>query len=111
MSQLFSALASYFNPAIVFFTSVASIVALVLGCILDPAGAINTFICKVLDIIASVFPSTPDNLKLGFFVNQASAFLPAFGASIIGDIVSTISSIFLISLAVRVYKLIPFKAT
>jgi hypothetical protein len=111
MPQFFSALASYFNPVVVFFTSVASFVALVLGCLLDPSGAVNTFICRVIDMIASIFPATPDNLKLGYFINQAGSFFPAFGIGIIGEIVSTISSIFLISLAIRIYKLIPFKAT
>lgn len=111
MPALFAALAAFFTPVIIFFVSVTVIVALILGCIADPSGAVNKFICTIIDVVSVIFPSTPTQLRLGSLIDSASSIAPAFGTSILRDIASTVGSIFTISLVIRIYKLIPFKAS
>lgn len=111
MPAFFAALAAFFTPVIIFFVSVGVIVSLLLGCIADPSGAVNQFICTIINAISSVFPSTPDNLRLGKLIDAVASIAPAFGTALIRDIATTIGSVFTVSLAIRIYKLIPFKAT
>lgn len=111
MPAFFAALAAFFTPVIIFFISVTAIVALILGCIADPSGAVNKFICTIIDVVSVIFPATPPQLRLGSLIDSAASVAPGFGTAIIHDVASTVGSIFTISLVIRIYKLIPFKAT
>lgn len=111
MGSFFNALFQFIKPIVVFFISTTSIVAFLLGALLDPQGLMNQIICAVLDNIASIFPSTPDNLKIANIVNNLGDSVPAVGRGVIREIFFTLSSIFTISLAIKIYKLLPFKAT
>jgi len=87
------------------------IVALALGAIADPEGWINSVICGAIDMIAVLFPSTPDNLKIAYLLNSVAAELPMVGRAIVFDTFQTIASISAMTIIVKIYKLIPFKAT
>jgi hypothetical protein len=111
MSALFSALLSFLVPVVVFFVSVVAIVALASGIVEDPVGAVNAFICMVIDMIASFFPSTPENLKISRLVTAAGDRMPLVGRAVVYEVFGTIVSIAAIALVFKIYKLIPFKST
>lgn len=104
-------LLQFLIPVITFFVSVVTIVALILGAINNPEGAVNTFLITMIDNISYLFPSTPENLKIYSILNQVSSHLPLVGRSIIYDIAQTISIIFSILVIIKIYKLIPFKSS
>lgn len=111
MDSIFNFIKWLFSPLYILIISVTAIIALILGTILDPVGAVNTFLCKIIDVVFAIFPSTPDNLKLGFILQSFSNQFPFFGWGIILDTIQTVFTMLLIVITIKVYKLIPFKAT
>lgn len=81
------------------------------ACVLSPIASINWLICSLIDFISAVLPSTPDNLKVAYLVSQAGSQIPGIGSDIIWDILESIAIIFSISVVIKIYKLLPFKAT
>lgn len=75
------------------------------------ASGINQLICGVIDMIASFFPSTPQALKLSSIINSLSSSLPIFGTALIESIIGTVRDLFVLYTIIKIYKLIPFKAT
>jgi hypothetical protein len=111
MGRLLSALALFFNPVITFCAAMAAIVAFLLGALANPQGLMNQIICRVIDYIAMLFPSTPPSLTVAGMLQSASTNMPAFGSGVIREVLSTLAIIFGLSLVVKIYKLLPFKAT
>lgn len=111
IANFFQGLFGFFTPVIVFFVSVGSIVAFLLGALADPQGLMNQVVCSAIDYVAFIFPSTPDNLKIANIINGLGDSIPGVGRSVIREIFTTITSIFGIALVIKIYKLIPFKAT
>lgn len=85
--------------------------AIVSAAIANPGGAVNAFINMIVDFIGSVFPSTPDNLKIGSLINSVGDSMPAVGRGIVREFFVTFSSCFGLALVIKIYKLIPFKAS
>lgn len=83
-----------------FFSKVFS---LLVGAVLDPVGAVNSFFCMLIDIIASVWPTSP--FTLADLLDQVPPFI---GRGVFYEVLSMISSMALVFLAIKVYKLIPF---
>lgn len=108
---LFKIIADFFRPVVAVFAAITSAVALLLGAILDPAGAVNTFICKIIDLVDAVLPQTPANLKLGALISSAGSAVPFVGSGIVYEVFKTGFTMLAIVIAIKVYKLIPFKAT
>ena len=104
-------LLQYIRPIVVFFFSFSGVLAVILGAVANPEGAVNTFLIKIIDLIAPVFPSTPDNLKIFYILDSVSNQMPAIGRYIVYDIAQTIGSIVAIVIVIKIYKLIPFKMT
>ena len=92
-------------------TALATIIGILVLAFTDPAGSINQFICFLIDIVSAPFPPTPDYLKLSFIINSLSSFMPIFGKSLIESIIGTIRDLFILYSVIKIYKLIPFKAT
>lgn len=111
MQSILNFLKWVFSPLYIVVISIVSIIALMLGVIANPVGAVNTFLCKIIDVVFSVLPSTPDSLKLGAILTSFSNQFPFFGWGILLDIIQTVFSMLMIVAAIKVYKLIPFKAT
>lgn len=110
-NPLFFIFAQFLNPVVSVFIATTSIVSFLMAALLNPEGAVNKFANSVIDKVAIVFPSTPNNLKLGYLLDEATSSMPSVGRGIIGDIFVTISSMFAIVVVIKIYKLIPFKAT
>jgi hypothetical protein len=83
--------------------------SIIIGAIANPAGAVNSFLCRAIDLVASVFPSTPPNLKIATLLTSAGDSIPIVGRAVVYDIFSTIAIMFAVVLIIKVYKLIPFK--
>lgn len=121
-SAFVNALRNFFNPAIsvilLFFNPLVSIgtgfvvlISWLLGAIADPQGFLNGVVNATIDVVASVLPTTPDSLKIGTIINNVAGLMPGVGRAVISEIFFSISAIFLLFAAVKIYKLIPFKAT
>ena len=104
-----TALLQLIQPIVIFFISVAGLIALLLGALADPQGFLNQLICGVIDGIASFFPSTPDNLKIAFLVNSIGDSVPIVGRAVIREVFSTVGIIFGFVAVIKIYKLLPFK--
>ena len=111
MNSLFNALFDYIKPIIVFALSGYGIMRIIMGAIVNPEGAVNTFLIKFIDLVSLVFPSTPDSLKIGTLISTLGEAIPMIGKSVIYEVFQTVGIILVLSLAVKIYKLIPFKAT
>ena len=111
MISLFNDLFKYLKPLLKYALSFTAPIALVLGAINDPEGAINTFLIKGINLISVVFPSTPEDLKIASIINGLGDQLPLVGKAVIYEILQTLAVIFGLTLAIKIYKLIPFKAT
>lgn len=110
-NPLFLALITFFNPAISVAVSITSLVAFLLGALQDPNGLLNTIAVSVIDNIAALWPSTPENLKVGNLLDAAALAMPAIGRGLIYEIFITVVTLFSLTVIVKIYKLIPFKAT
>lgn len=110
-NALFKIIADFFRPVVAIFTAITSAVALLLGAILDPGGAVNTFICKMIDIVDAVLPQTPNNLKIGSLVSSVGNAIPFVGSGIVYQTFQMAITMLSVVILIKVYKLIPFKAT
>lgn len=106
-----SVLLLFFNPLIAISTALVTVISWLLGALSNPQGMMNGIVNKTIDLIASILPSTPDSLKVGSIINNVSGIMPAVGRAVISEIFFSISVIFGLIAAVKLYKLIPFKAT
>lgn len=89
--------------------------SILLGIIADPTGAAGHFICLTLDFILSPLPATPNALKISSLVaGMASALgqsFPLIGQGIFNEVFSGMAIAFGLLVGIKIYKLIPFKAT
>lgn len=84
------------------------IVCTVYSAIKNPSGAINLFMNKCIDIIASPLPSTPNQYKLGTLLDNFFYTYPAVGNAATFEILQGVLGILTIYLAVKLYKFLPF---
>lgn len=94
-----------------FFVAIGVLLVVLVGAVLDPGGAINAFLCFCIDIVAAVWPATPNDLKLGSLLASFAQSFPLVGWGIILEIIQTCVSMLVIVLLVKLYKLLPFKAS
>ena len=78
--------------------------------IFNPGGAVNYFACRLIDWIAGPWPETPENLKLGNMLTTATEQM-GVGQFVIRELFATASVMLGIVLIIKLYKLIPLKAT
>ena len=104
-------LLNFLVPVIVVCTALIGIVAFLVAALQDPQGWMNSVVITTIDAIAHLFPSTPDDLKIGTIINNLGDSMPLVGRAVVREIFTAISSMAGIALVVKIYKLIPFKAT
>lgn len=81
----------------------SKVLSVVVGAFLDPVGAINSFFCMLIDILAAVWPSSP------FTIASLLSGVPDFiGQGVFYEALSMIGAIAVIFIAIKIYKLIPF---
>ena len=104
-------LINFLVPVIVVCTGLIGIVAFLVAALNDPQGWMNSVVITTIDSIANVFPSTPEELKIGTIINTVGDSMPLVGRAVVKEVFVTISSMAGIALVVKIYKLIPFKAS
>lgn len=110
-NPVLSVLLAFLSPITSVFLSLVAIVSWLLGALIDPQGFMNGVVNKVIDVVASILPSTPTSLKVGTIINSVAALMPNVGRAVISEIFISLVAIFGLVGAVKLYKLIPFKAT
>lgn len=99
----------FFNPITAVFSALIGIFPVILAAFENPQGAINGFLCRAIDLVASPFPSTPPGLKIGSLINSIGSAIPIVGSGVVYEIFEAGLSVFAIIILVKIYKLIPFK--
>lgn len=106
--KLYDLLRWFAQPVVRIALAILGPLGIVIGAVANPQGAVNGFLCRMIDVIASVWPSTPSSLKLSNLFASSDA-----ASGIYGYLVSEIFSLALVCLSivalVKLYKLIPFK--
>lgn len=100
----------FFNPLFLALSLLGGVFAAVAGAFANPRGWVNSSINFVIDYISEIFPQTPPNLKIASLIASAP-FVDVVGTRVISETLVTIASMASIALMVKIYKLIPFKAT
>jgi hypothetical protein len=98
----------FFNSIIEFIKSALEIIV---GILLNPLGALNQGINYLTDLIGAILPSTPDELKVGSIIQNIGSDIPLIGSGLIKTAFDTFSQLIGIATVIKIYKLIPFKAT
>jgi hypothetical protein len=109
--KLWYSLVTFFNPVILIATSITGIVTFLIGAFENPSGWLSQVIKKLIDIVAAVLPETPDNLKVTNLLQSLYPETPSVGKYVLGEIVEVLITLSAIALVIKIYKLIPFKAT
>lgn len=92
--------------------SVASGILAILGRVLSSFFSFfNDFACGLIDIVGAFLPATPAGLKISSMVSSIGGTIPFVGKGVVFEIFATIASFAAIILAIKIYKLIPFKMT
>lgn len=111
MKALLDALNFLLSPLTAIFVAISLTIPALIGAFKDPAGFVNTQICKLIDLVAGALPSTPANMKMGFMLSFASDMIDPSLRGIFSEIINLIFSLLSIVVIIKIYKLIPFKAT
>jgi hypothetical protein len=107
--KIFDLLKWLSQPVVRLVSALFAPVALVLGTIADPGGALNSFLIRTVDLLAVYWPSTPEELKISNLIFSASG--AGIGRTVLIDSLQTIVLIAGVVGLVKLYKLIPFKMT
>jgi len=71
----------------------------------------NDFACGLIDIVGAFLPATPPSLQVSSLVSSVGGAIPFVGKGVVSEIFLTIASFGAVILAIKIYKLIPFKMT
>ena len=88
--------------------SVVTVICFGWNVVTYPRGAVNQFMIMVVDMIASVFPSTPSQYQLYSMLDAFAAKFPQVGWGVIYEIFSGISGMLGIYLTIKLWRLLPF---
>lgn len=77
----------------------------------DPLGFLNECINYIIDLIGKILPATPNNLKISNLADNLGSSMPLVGAGIIREVLNSIIQLAGFATIIKIYKLIPFKAT
>jgi hypothetical protein len=111
MQLIFDIIKWLASPLVRVMVAVVTPISIILGAIANPEGAANTLIIKIEDLVLAALPSTPENLKISYLLIQMGNKFSIVGWGILMDIAQTVALMFGIVILIKVYKLIPFKAT
>ncbi|MEM9817615.1 MAG: hypothetical protein AAF827_14600 [Cyanobacteria bacterium P01_D01_bin.6] len=97
------------QPIVRIAIAVLGPLGVILGTFANPEGAVNSFLVRLIDWIAPYMPSTPENLKLANLIFSGGAI--PIGQAVLNDVFQLIGLMLGVVLIIKIYKLIPFKAT
>lgn len=97
-------------PVAVVAVTLFGLVAFLASAYVNPTGAWNGWVIGAIDHIASFFPSTPNQYTLSGLANSIADVVP-FGSGIIYEMFQSFIALGALMVIIKIYKLIPFKAT
>jgi len=103
-------LVAFLVPVAVVALTLFGLVAFLASAFLNPTGAWNGWVIGAIDHIAAFFPSTPQEYTLAGIAGSIADVLP-FGTGIIFEIFQSFLALGGLMVIIKIYKLIPFKAT
>ena len=89
--------------------SIGGLISLALGVLADPTGFLNNCMVGLIDFIAFIWPSTPDDIKIANMIAQAFNGTEDWATFVVYELANTVSTVIAIVAVVKIYKLIPFK--
>lgn len=111
MTSIFEALKHFLKPISRIALALVPAIGILLETISDPAGALNQLLVTMIDYVAIYWPETPEQLKLSNLVMGQLEPGTSVGEAIIIDIFQTAFLMLSVVVVIKLYKLIPFKAT
>lgn len=112
VKAIFSGIEHYINnvspAAKVSQVAVAAIVYFLYSVLLDPTGAINSFMIMIVDHVYDFFPATPEQYTIGFMLTEFAADYPYIGWGVVYEIFIGMAGMFSLWCVIKVWKLLPF---
>ena len=90
------------------FATTAVIFFLIIACILDPNGAINTFMILLIDLVKNVFPNVPQGMTIGVWVTSFQNSFPMIGGSVLVEVINGVLGMIGLIAIIKIWKLLPF---
>lgn len=110
MGALISFFAKFLSPLVVASLGLFSIITFLITALADPAGQWNQIVNAAIDLISGFFPATPTELKIKYLLGQVDG-LPTIASFVICQILGALAQFFALAAIIKIYRLIPFKAT
>lgn len=88
--------------------TVTTIIYVIYESIKNPQGAINHFMILIIDMVYSVFPSTPDSFTVGHNLQLFADSYPEIGWGVLFEIYQGFEVMFGLWCVVTLWKLLPF---
>lgn len=101
---------AFLIPVAVVAITLFGLVAFLASAYLNPTGAWNGWVIGAIDHVAANFPSTPQQYTLAGLADSIADVIP-FGTGIIFEIFQSLIGLGGLMVIIKIYKLIPFKAT
>jgi hypothetical protein len=90
------------------FATFAIIFFLMLACILDPTGAVNSFMIMLIDLVKGVLPDTPQGMTIASWVTSFQSSYPMIGGEILVEVINGILGMIGLLAIFKIWKLLPF---
>ncbi|WP_055076227.1 hypothetical protein [Pseudanabaena sp. 'Roaring Creek'] len=90
------------------FATFSLIFFLVLAAILDPTGAVNTFMIMLIDLVKGVLPDTPKDMTIASWVTSFQSSFPMVGGEILVEVINGILGMIGLLMIFKIWKLLPF---
>ncbi|NMF57105.1 hypothetical protein [Pseudanabaena yagii] len=90
------------------FATFAIIFFLILACIIDPNGAVNTFMIMLIDLVKGVFPDTPQGMTIASWVTSFQQSYPMIGGEVLVEVINGVLGMISLLMIFKIWKLLPF---
>lgn len=96
------------NPVVCAAMLLMPFFCIVAASVAKPQGAINTFMCHVVDIFVGVVPSTPPTMQIGYLLRKLIEETPLINNFFVIETLTGVMGILSIVMFFKVAKSIPF---
>jgi|GEM_PF-3162969 hypothetical protein len=90
------------------FITTSVIFFLIIACIVDPNGAINTFMILLIDLVKNVFPNVPSGMTIGAWVTSFQNSFPIIGGAVLVEVINGVLGMIGLIAIIKIWKLLPF---
>lgn len=108
MQKIFDAILHVGVPQAKLAIILLPVVCIIASAFINPSGAVNTFMIKMIDIMFEFWPSTPDDKKIGYILSTFALEYPQIGWGPIYEVFQGVAGILTLALFIKLVKLLPF---